>query len=214
MRYKLSPSILAAKLLDLPKTFSILNKYPVSSIHIDIMDGQFVNNLTIGPSVVAEIRQLTKIPFYGHLMILKPENLIRQFLESGIDVPIFHIEATSSHFELVELIKSNKKKAGIAINPDTPVERIYPLLNLIDVVVIMTVKPGFYGQGIIMKPLENIKYIRKINPDIEIIVDGGVKLSNLHDILKYEPTTIVSSSEIFFSSDIGKKIEEFLLHFS
>ncbi len=210
MKYRLSPSILAARLLDSLKTFSILNNYPIYSIHIDVMDGQFVKNLTIGPSVIAELRQLTRIQFYGHLMILTPENMITEFMDAGIDVPIFHIEATSNPYKLIEKIKNNNKKAGIAFNPDTYVEKIYPFLNLVDVVLIMTVNPGFYGQGIIMKPLENIRNIREKNPSLEIIVDGGIKLSNLHEVLKYDPTTIVSSSEIFLNSDPEDRIKEFL----
>lgn len=208
-RYKLSPSILAAKLLELPETFKILNKIGVDSIHIDVMDGQFVNNLTIGPAIIKEIRPLSSLPFYGHLMILTPEKLLDDFLKAGIDMVIFHIEATSHPIDIITTVKKHGKKVGIALNPITPAERIYDFINFIDSVLIMTVNPGFYGQGIIFEPLNKIKYIREKNADIEIIVDGGIKLANLKQVLQYNPTTIVSSSEIFLNSNIEKTIKEF-----
>lgn len=210
MGYKLSPSILAANLLELPKILDIFNKTGIDSVHIDVMDGQFVNNLTIGPSVIKEIRQLTSLSLHAHLMILTPEKLIKEFVNAGVDALIFHIEATSNASEIIDTVKSHNRKVGIAINPPTPIDKIYDYLQFIDAVLIMTVNPGFYGQEIIFEPLTKIRCIRDKNPNIEIIVDGGVKLSNLKQILEYSPTTIVSSSEIFLSGDIKNTIEKFL----
>lgn len=209
-KYKLSPSILAAKLLELPNIFNILNGTGIDSIHIDVMDGQFVDNLTIGPSVIKEIRTLTNLTFHAHLMILTPEKLIKEFLNSGVDMPIFHIEATSKISTIIDIVKGHNRKVGIAINPRTQVEKIFDYLKLIDAVLIMTVNPGFYGRGIILEPLNKIQHIRDKNPNIEVIVDGGVRLSNVEEVLRYNPTTIVSSSEIFLSNDIKGTINKFL----
>ncbi len=209
-KYRLSPSILAAKLLELPETFKILNAIGIDSIHIDVMDGQFVDNLTIGPSVIKEIRALSNLTFHAHLMILTPEKLIKEFLNAGVDMPIFHIEATSKTSAIIDTVKRYDRKVGIAINPNTQVEKISDYLRLIDSVLIMTVSPGFYGQGLILESLNKIQYIRDKNPAIEVIVDGGVKLSNVEQVLRYNPTTIVSSSEIFLSGNIKETIDKFL----
>lgn len=209
-RYKLSPSILAAELLELPAIFKILNRTTIDSVHIDVMDGQFVNNLTIGPSVIKEIRTLSSLTFHAHLMILTPEKLIKEFLDAGVDMPIFHIEAISNVSAIIDTIKGYNKKVGIAVNPETQIEKMSDYIRLIDAVLVMTVNPGFYGQGMIFESLNKVQYIRDKNPNAEIIVDGGVKLSNVERVLQYNPTTIVSSSEIFLSNNIQDTIQKFL----
>ena len=206
---KIAPSILSADFSKLGQEIKDLDKSNCEYIHIDVMDGHFVPNLTIGPDVVKSLRKYTAKVFDVHLMIDPVKAFIPQFIEAGADIITIHHEISDEVIKSLELIKKNKKKVGISIKPLTPAKVIHKYLEIIDLVLIMTVEPGFGGQQLIKSQIEKIREIRKIigNRDIDIEVDGGVNLKNAKELKNAGANILVSGSTIFKSENYQETID-------
>ena len=158
---KISPSILSADFSKLGNEIQNLEKAKADLIHIDVMDGHFVPNITIGPEVISKLRKYTSLPFDVHLMISPVHDFIKNFADAGADIITIHPEATNDLASSIKKIKSLNKKAGVSLNPETPVEKVLPVLKQIDLVLIMSVNPGFGGQKFMENTLEKVKILRK-----------------------------------------------------
>lgn len=175
---KISPSILSADFANLERDIRLVEEGGADYIHVDIMDGHFVPNLTFGANVVSAIRPITKLPLDCHLMIENPENYIEEFAKAGADIITVHVESTPHIHRAIQLIKNQGVKAGVVINPGTSVEMIMPVLSEIDMVLVMTVNPGFGGQSFIKETVSKISLLDDLKKDkgysFEIEVDGGI----------------------------------------
>ena len=198
---KISPSILSADFSKLGKEIENLEKAGADLIHIDVMDGHFVPNITIGPDVINKLRKYTSLPFDVHLMISPVHDFIKNFADAGADIITIHPEATNNLQSSIKEIKSLNKKTGISLNPETPVSKVLPLLNLIDLVLIMSVNPGFGGQKFMKETLEKVKVLRKeidlkkLKTEIEI--DGGINFENAKLAREAGVDILVSGTTIF-----------------
>lgn len=209
---KIAPSLLSANFANLQHDIAICENAGADMLHLDIMDNHFVPNLTFGPLVLQHIRKITSLPISTHLMVTNPDTLIPQFAELGSDYISFHTEAVVHIHKSLMLIKSFGKKAGIALNPLTPIEYAYTAADYCDFILIMTVNPGFGGQQFIdnyFKRMEMlINFLEKNSLDhIEIEVDGGVKKENALEIARAGANILVSGSGIF-EGNIEKNIKE------
>jgi ribulose-phosphate 3-epimerase len=208
----LSPSILSADFWKLGEQIKELEAAGVPWVHIDVMDGLFVPSISYGMPVIASIRKGTNLFFDVHLMIEKPERYIKEFVESGADLINFHLEATDAVEETIAQIRSYGKKVGITIKPNTPAEAVEPYLELVDMVLVMTVEPGFGGQKLIPSCVDKVPLIRRmitekgLNVDIE--VDGGINTENVSAALEAGANVIVAGSAVF-KDDIRKNVEGF-----
>lgn len=209
---KIAPSILSANFAFLEKEVSAVEKAGADLIHIDIMDGHFVPNLTVGPLVVKALRGITKLPLDVHLMIENPDNLIHEFIKAGSDILTVHVEACTHLHRTLQSIKDKGVKAGVAINPATPLSALDSILEEIDLLLIMSVNPGFAGQRFIPRVLNKIsdarKMIEKKGVKLEIEVDGGVKTENVSGIVSAGVNILVAGSAIFESADYARTIRE------
>ena len=198
---KIAPSILSADFSKLGSEIQDLEKAKADLIHIDVMDGHFVPNITIGPEVISKLRKYTSLPFDVHLMISPVDNFIKDFAEAGADIITIHPEATNDLVNSIKKIKSYNKKAGISLNPETSVEKVLTVLNLIDLVLIMSVNPGFGGQKFIKETLEKVKILKKEidskNLKTQIEIDGGINFENAKIAKKAGVNIIVSGTTIF-----------------
>ena len=198
---KISPSILSADFSKLGNEIQNLEKAEADLIHIDVMDGHFVPNITIGPGVIKKLRKYTSLPFDVHLMISPVHNFIKNFADAGADIITIHPEATSDLVSSIKKIKSYNKKAGVSLNPETSIDKVMPVLNLIDLVLVMSVNPGFGGQKFIKEVLEKIKILRKeidskkLKTQIEI--DGGINFENAKMAKEAGVDILVSGTTIF-----------------
>jgi len=198
---KISPSILSADFSKLGSEIQNLEKAKADLIHIDVMDGHFVPNITIGPEVINKLRKYTSLPFDVHLMISPVHDFIKNFAEAGADIITIHPEATNDLVSSIQKIKSFNKKVGISLNPETSVKKVLPVLKLIDLVLVMSVNPGFGGQKFIKDTLEKVKILRKeidtkkLKTQIEI--DGGINFENAIMAKKAGVDILVSGTTIF-----------------
>ena len=212
--FKLAPSILSADFSDLQSALNMCDDGGAHWIHVDVMDNQFVPNLTIGPPVVKSLRSKTERFMDVHMMVIEPEKLVEPFAKAGADNITFHIEATNDPDGIIELIKSCGCKVGVSIKPKTPLTEIFPVLQKVDVVLVMSVEPGFGGQGYISGTNERIAEIKSfLNKDdldhVLIEVDGGVKLHNAKEVMDAGADVLVAGSEVFKSADPVQTIKEF-----
>ena len=198
---KISPSILSADFSKLGNEIRDLEKAGADLIHIDVMDGHFVPNITIGPEVISKLRGCSSLPFDVHLMISPVHNFIKNFAEAGADIITIHPEATDNLVYSIEKIKSLNKKAGVSLNPETPISKVLPILSSIDLVLVMSVNPGFGGQKFIESTLKKVKLLRKEidtkKLSVQIEIDGGINFENSKIAKKAGVDILVSGSTIF-----------------
>ena len=198
---KISPSILSADFGKLGNEIQDLEKAGADFIHIDVMDGHFVPNITIGPEVINKLRKYTSLPFDVHLMISPVDDFIKNFAEAGADIITIHPEATNDLISSIKKIKSYNKRAGVSLNPETSVDKVLSVLKIIDLVLVMSVNPGFGGQKFIEKTLEKVKILRKeidskkLKTQIEI--DGGINFENSNMAIAAGIDILVSGTTIF-----------------
>ena len=208
MNITISPSILGGSFANMQDTVKLIDQSKAEYIHFDVMDGDFVPNLTFGPQFISNVRQYSKKIFDVHLMINRVGKFLDDYVKAGSDIITFHLEIDENIKELISKIKTNNIKCGIAIKPATPWEDLKPYLNDIDQIIIMTVEPGFGGQKLIKSQIEKIREIKKIigNRDIDIEVDGGVNLDNAKELKNAGANILVSGSTIFKSEDYQETI--------
>ena len=212
-KIKISPSILSADFSQLGNEIKRLEEAGADMIHVDVMDGHFVPNLTIGPPVIKALRNYTKLPFDVHLMISPVHKYIKNYAEAGADIITIHPEATNNLKESINHIKKLGKKVGVSLNPDTKINKIKELLSQINLVLIMSVHPGFGGQKFIPDVLEKVKELKKIkvqkNLNFDIEIDGGINFDNSKLAIEAGANILVSGTTIFKNNNgnIKKNID-------
>ena len=209
----LSPSILSADFWHLGEDIRAVEQENVPWLHVDVMDGIFVPSISFGMPVLKCVRKQTDLFLDVHLMIDRPERYVKEFAESGADLINFHLEATGQVKETIEAIRALGKKVGITIKPKTPVEELAPYLDLVDMVLVMTVEPGFGGQKLIPECIDKVREVRRMlderGLDIDLEVDGGINADNVQLALEAGANVIVAGSAVF-KDDIGANVRKFL----
>lgn len=208
---KIAPSILSADFANLGQDVKMVEELGADYIHVDVMDGHFVPNITFGPNVVAAIRPITKLPLDCHLMIEQPELYVADFANAGADIINVHVEATPHIHRVLQLIKSLGVKAGVTINPGTPVAAIAHVLSMADLVLVMTVNPGFGGQKFIPEMMEKVAELATLRDEkgyvYEIEVDGGVTAETIGACKEAGADVFVAGSYIYDAEDPGARIQ-------
>ncbi len=213
---KISPSLLSADFVNLERDIKMLEKGGAHLLHIDVMDGHFVPNITIGPPVVKAIKKVATIPLDVHLMIENPGQYVDAFIKAGADYLTIHVEATPHLHRVLQSIKAAGIKAGVSLNPHTPISSIENVLDVLDMVLIMSVNPGFGGQSFIPQALNKVKALKLMLKEnnaehIEIEIDGGVKLDNIKEVADSGVDVFVSGSGIFKADDPQAMIQKMIL---
>jgi ribulose-phosphate 3-epimerase len=208
---KISPSILSADFSRLAEELSAIEKAGADYVHVDVMDGRFVPNITIGPVVVQAIKKATSLPLDVHLMIEEPERYVEEFAAAGSSIITVHVEATRHLHKVVQAIKDCGARAGVSMNPATPVNSLTEIIEDVDLVLVMSVNPGFSGQGFIPSSLKKIHAVRSMISErglqVELEVDGGIKIENIKEAARAGADVFVSGSGVFGSKDYKKTIE-------
>ena len=207
---KISPSILSADFSILGEEIKSLEKAGADLIHVDVMDGHFVPNITMGPPIIKMVRRFTKLPFDVHLMISPVEKYIKAFADAGSDIITIHPEATDNLKRAVTTIKSLGKKAGVSLNPKTPISALMDVINEIDLILIMSVNPGFGGQSFMSEVLPKVKELRKMINEkklkIDIEIDGGINFETAPLAVKAGANILVSGTTIFAGGSLKDNI--------
>jgi ribulose-phosphate 3-epimerase len=213
-RIEVAPSILAANFAHLDREIQAVAKGGATLVHLDVMDGHFVPNLTIGVPVVASLRKATPLPLDVHLMIERPEQYVEAFAKAGADRIYVHEEATPHLDRVLAAIRERGAEAGVAINPATPVALLSEVLDRVDCVLVMSVNPGFGGQKFIPSSLEKIRALRKersrYNFTFRIAVDGGVGPENVREIVRAGGEILVAGTSVFHTGDPGEAVRQML----
>tara|TARA_B100000989_G_scaffold296613_1_gene280254 strand:- start:393 stop:1052 length:660 start_codon:yes stop_codon:yes gene_type:complete len=205
---KIAPSILSANFSSLGEEISKLDKTDCDLIHIDVMDGHFVPNLSFGPTIIKSIRHLTKKPFDVHLMINPVKKFLQDYIDAGADIITIHHEIDDDVIDCIKFLKKKKIKIGISIKPKTNYRVIKKYLNLIDIILIMTVEPGFGGQSFIKSQIEKIKKVKALigKKKIKIEVDGGINVQTAKESISAGAEILVAGSSVFMNGDYQKNI--------
>ncbi len=212
---KISPSLLSADFVNLERDIKMLEKGGAHLLHVDVMDGHFVPNITIGPPVVKAIKKVASIPLDVHLMIENPGLYVDDFIKAGSDYVTVHVEAAPHLHRVIQQIKAGGAKAGVSLNPHTPLSMIENVLGDIDMVLIMSVNPGFGGQSFIPQSLDKIRTLKAMLKEagaehVEIEIDGGVKLDNIKEVSDAGVDVFVSGSGIFGANDPQDMIQQMI----
>jgi ribulose-phosphate 3-epimerase len=198
---KLAPSLLSADFADIANQIRMVEAAGANALHLDSMDGRFVPNFTWGPKIVADLRKITKLPFDCHLMIVEPEKYVDAFRAAGADIITFHYEATPHAHRLLQHLRSIGARAGIGINPGTPVSMLVDLIEDCDQILVMSVNPGFGGQAFIERAFVKIAEVRELvnerNPACDIEVDGGIGSENIERAVEAGATMLIAGSSVF-----------------
>jgi ribulose-phosphate 3-epimerase len=207
-KIKIAPSILSCDFANLADEIKAVSLAGADYIHVDVMDGHFVPNITLGPAIVKSMRPHTNIPFDVHLMIENVEKYIKPFAEAGADIITFHIEAVQDSLAVISLIRSFGKKVGVSIKPNTPAQSIAKIIDLVDLVLIMTVEPGFGGQSFMESQLPKIKEVRAMinNANIELAVDGGINDQTARLVVEAGANVLVAGTYIFVKGQYSERI--------
>jgi ribulose-phosphate 3-epimerase len=194
---------------NLHREIELLESGGAKILHMDVMDGHFVPNLSYGAMVIERVRELTELPFEAHLMISDPARYLDDFLKAGCNLLTFHLEAVPEPRGLIDRIHENEALAGVAINPDTPVEKLEPFLDALDAALVMSVHPGFGGQKFIPSALDKLRWLKaRLRPGSFASVDGGIDLETIGDVAAAGAHLFVTGSAIFEAGDYGHAIEE------
>lgn len=200
----ISPSVLSADFTEIGAAVKKIDKY-CDYIHCDVMDGLFVPNISFGPKMVKDIGKISEAPLDVHLMIVNPERYIHNFIEAGADILTFHIEATSKQEDILKSIKAANIKSGLAISPDTEIDELKNYLPLCDVIVLMSVYPGFGGQKFLEKSINRLDKLveirNKYNPQTLIEIDGGINTENFQNVIKHGADILVAGNAVFGAKD-------------
>ncbi len=205
-KFIVAPSLLAADFSKLKEEIQEVEKCGAEYLHLDVMDGNFVPNISYGAPVISAIRPHSNLVFDVHLMVEEPDRFIKDFVDAGADIITVHVEATKHLHRTIQLIKSYGKKVGVSLNPATPIETLKHIINDIDMVLLMSVNPGFGGQAFIPETLNKIKELRTLYPEIDIEVDGGVNDKTVEAIKEAGANVLVAGSYLF-SGNYKEKIE-------
>lgn len=208
---KISPSVLACDFTRLGEEVADIERAGADMVHLDVMDGRFVTNISFGLPVVEALRKKSKMVFDVHLMIVEPELYAKRFIDAGADIVTFHYEATEKSAELLNMIRENGAKAAISIKPNTPAEVIFPYLEKCDMVLVMTVEPGYGGQALIPETLDKVKILReeitKRGLNVDIQVDGGINAENAPTAIKAGANVLVAGSSVFKAENRKEAID-------
>ena len=208
MNYSVSASVLSADMLNLEKEIRKMETSGIDMLHFDVMDGVFVNNITYGLSILDAVNKCTDMPLDVHLMIVDPLRYAERFANSGADIITFHIESQSDTLETINAIKKAGAKVSLSVKPGTPVEELYPYLPYLDMVLIMTVEPGFGGQSFIPETLDKVRKIREkiteLGLDTDVEVDGGINAETADHVIEAGANVLVSGSYLFNAPDMAQ----------
>jgi ribulose-phosphate 3-epimerase len=209
---KIAPSILSADFAKLGEDIRRVEQAGADMIHIDVMDGHFVPNLTIGAPVVASLRKVTKLPFDVHLMINNPQDFLEQFIKAGADIVTIHAETAPHLHRLVQTVKEHGVQAGVSINPSTPLAAVEEIIDTVDMVLVMTVNPGFGGQKFIGAMLDKIRRLRQMinerHLSVDIEVDGGIDATTARQVVDAGANILVAGSAVYGSDDVAEAIRK------
>ena len=208
----ISPSVLSADFTNIKQQIKVVEDAGANRLHIDVMDGHFVPNLTFGPFIIKQLRQITDIHFETHLMINNPDKYLQDYMDAGSDTIIFHYEASSSIDKDIKTIKDNNKLAGIAINPDTNPDVLKPYIDYIDYILVMSVFPGFGGQSFIIETLNSMKKLIQLRGDRKILigVDGGVNLKTIEMVYETGVDVTIVGSGLYKAPNIKERFNELM----